>query len=432
MTRPHVVVLDPKTMQKHTIGPVTTRGKENIDLCKAKDGRLYIRSNLGNFRLEANEGRAGRSRSRCPSPATLSGVQSFAFADAAAQIYRKLEVRKTDGTVRAFILDYAASGSDVFYLHAGPDGCVYGSSTMPLHLFRYRPPQEASWSIWAGAPRLREKRIPWRTSRGRSTPQPIRGAMLSVFDPARPCHFGSRPEDNPRGLGRMDEISYRPRSTLAGPLGRIWVASLPDYGRWGGPLSCYDPAREKKTTYYRIFGDGSCYTLAHLEKEKLLAVGTSIDGGSGTQPKVEQAVLFLWDYGAERKVWEGTLDRPVSAFNALLAGSDGRLYGTVVGRNQRPELFVFDSKARAFKNRVALPSGSPLDLGLQQGPDGKLYGFTSDCIYRVDPQSQRLEEVVRAKGGFTVAGPIIGDEIYFATGHRLRAARLFGQGGKGP
>ena len=34
---------------------------------------------------------------------------------------------------------HEASGSEIFYLHAGPDGCLYGSSVLPLHLFRHDP-----------------------------------------------------------------------------------------------------------------------------------------------------------------------------------------------------------------------------------------------------------------------------------------------------
>ena len=366
MTRPHVVTLDPQTRQKQTIGPLTTRGKESIDLCQAKDGRLYIRSSRGNFRIDGMKAVPVDVVPIAPAPPTLPGVRSFAFADAAAQVYRKLEVRKTDGTVRMFTLEYTASGSDIFCLHAGPDGCVYGSSYLPLHLFRYRP-QGTHSSIWASAPRRAGKPILWRISRGRSTFPPTAG-------PCSPCSILPGLAVSEVGLtttraawGRMDDISCRPRSTLAGPLGRIWVASVPDYGRWGGPLTCYDPATGKKTPYYRIVGDGSCYTLAHLEKEKLLAVGTSVDGGSGTQPKVGQAVLFLWDYQAERKVWEGTLDRPVSAINALLAGSDGRLYGTVVGGKQRPELFVFDSTARALRRASPCPPAVPWTWACSMG-----------------------------------------------------------------
>ncbi len=160
-----------------------------------------------------------------------------------------------------------------------------------------------------------------------------------------------------------------------------------------------------------------------MKDQKLIAVGTSISGGSGTQAKVEQSMLFLWDYEAENKVWEGTLDRPISCFNALLTGPDGKLYGTVVGGNMPPELFVFDPESREFTNRLAILPGHPLDLGLQNGPDGKIYGFTNSCIYQFDPDSLAIKELIQ--DSFSVAGPILGQKVYFATGHRLRAVKLF-------
>ena len=248
------------------------------------------------------------------------------------------------------------------------------------------------------------------------------GATISEYDPSQPYHFGTQPGDNPRDLGRIDDISYRPRSTLAGPSGRIWTASIPDYGLWGGPLSYYDPQTGEKKAYYNICGDASCYTLAHLPDQELIAVGTTIYGGSGTQPKVDQATLFLWDYKAEKKVWEGTLDRPVSAFSALLTGVGGKIYGTVTGKNPL-ELFIFDPESRKFTDRLTIPSGHPLDLGLQNGPDGKIYGFTSSCIYRLDPQNLNIEIIVN--GEFGIAGPIIGKNVYFSIGHRLKYTKIF-------
>ena len=249
-------------------------------------------------------------------------------------------------------------------------------------------------------------------------------ALVSVYDPQKTYHYGKEPSDNPRELGRIDDISYRPRSTVAGPLGRVWLASLPDYGRWGGPLSWYDPSTGEKHAYYRIFGDGSCYTLASLEKLGLLAVGTTIQAGSGATPKVKQAQLFLWDYRAEKKVWEGAPDRPVNTFNALLAGPDGRLYGTITGGGT-PELFVFDPRSRTFTDRKPLPEGSPLDNGLQVGPDGFLYGFTSSCFYRIDPKTLEIREIVHKENEFNIPGPIIGKDVYYARNHVLRAMKVF-------
>ncbi len=87
--------------------------------------------------------------------------------------------------------------------------------------------------------------------------------------------------------------------------------------------------------------------------------------------------------------------RSVAVFNALVTGVDGRLYGTVMGGEKGAELFVFDVEMRAFVERVALPEGRPLDLGLQVAADGVLYGFTRSCIYRFDPVKCVVEEILR-------------------------------------
>ena len=90
------------------------------------------------------------------------------------------------------------------------------------------------------------------------------GARLSVYDPSRPYEFGVAADSNPRDLGRVDEVSYRPRAMVTGPMGRVWIASVPDYGLWGGPLSWYDPGTEQFGSYRDIAGEASCWSLAWL------------------------------------------------------------------------------------------------------------------------------------------------------------------------
>ncbi len=425
-TRPHVVVLDPKTGEKGTVGPVITRGEGTLGMHRGGDGRLYITSSAGDFRIEGMTAvPVEKATPAAAQEARLSDGSAFRFADAEQHVHRALEVTRPDGTVRTFELNYHAAGTDIFYLHAGPDQCLYGSSILPERLFRYNPNDRELIDLGVCS-RSTGEAYSMANLNGKMYISSYPGARVSVYDPSQGYRFGEDPGGNPRDLGRIDDISYRPRSTLAGPMGRVWLASVPDYGLWGGPLAYYDPQTGEKKSYSRTFGDGSCYTLAHLQDQALIAVGTSIAGGSGTQPKVDQAVLFLWDYKGEQKAWEGTLDRPVSAFNALTVGPDGRLYGTVHGKDAPPELFVFDPVARKFTGRVPLPEGNPLDLGLQNGPDGKLYGFTSACIYRVDPGSLGVEVVTSLeKKGRSAAGPILGQEIFFAYGHRLMAAKIF-------
>lgn len=426
MTTPHIEVFDPRTGEHRTVGPVVSKEAGGaVSLFRSTDGNLYIRSSQGNFRLDGFNAVPVDSLPD-PEPApTLADGSTFAFADAASQMYRTMAITNPrTGAVRQFRIDYHAAGSSIFLLHRGPDDALYGSSVLPLHLFRYTPRTDELVDLGVCSVAAGEAYSMGNLD-GLLYICAYPYAELSIYDPSRPYQFGQTPESNPRDVGRMDDISYRPRSMLTGPLGRVWTASIPDYGLWGGPLSWYDPRTQQFGTYRDIAGDASCWTLAWLEVQRLIAVGTSIGGGTGTRPRATQAGLFLWDYDHEEKVWEGTLDRTVHAINALLCGPDGNLYGTVVGGEQAPELFIFDPQNRVFLQRLPLPPGGPLELGLQVGPDGLIYGFTRSCLYRFDPADRRLTEVVRSDGAFQVAGPIIGDTIYFGNVHELFALKLF-------
>ncbi|MHB9028735.1 MAG: hypothetical protein ACYC9O_08200 [Candidatus Latescibacterota bacterium] len=423
MTRPHLVVYDPKTGEKRTVGPVAEKGKDSFDLVRGGDNAVYIRSNLGNFRVRGFEAVPVKDIP-VRSEAITAPKYVYSFADADRQLYRQLRVKSAGGGERVFDLNYNAAGTDIFVVHQGPDGNIYGSSILPLHLFRFIPVMGELADLGKCSSAGGEA-YSMANHEGKLYIASYPAARISIYDPSKPYQYGTTPADNPYDLGRIDDISYRPRSALAGPLGRVWFVSIPDYGMWGGPLSWYDPAAGKKGVYHRTAGDASCYTLAWLEKQQLIAVGTTIQAGSGAQPKVKQAALFLWDYRAEKKAWEGTPDRPVSAFNALLTGPDGLLYGTLTGEGG-PELFVFDPGKQAFVTRKPLTPGSPLDNGLQLGPDGYVYGFTSSCLYRFKPSAGPIfEEIVREENGFSVPGPIVGTEIYFAKGYVLRSIRLF-------
>ncbi|MDA0744926.1 MAG: hypothetical protein O2954_00265 [bacterium] len=426
-TRPHVVVLDPKTGEKKTVGPVISKGEGTLSLHRGGDGKLYIDSSEGKFRVDGLE--AVSVDDVVPAEekkATLPDGSAFRFVDAVEQTCRILEITKPDGSTKTFDLEFEAAGTDIFALHGGPDECVYGSSVLPERMFRYNPKDGELIDLGICSKATGEA-YSFANLDGKVYISSYPGARISVYDPSQGYHFGEEPGSNPRDLGRVDDISYRPRSTLAGPGGKVWLASIPDYGLWGGPLSYYDPAKDEKTAFYRIFGDGSCYTLAHLADEDLIAVGTNINGGSGTQPKVDQAVLFLFDHKKEEKVWEGTPDRKVHAFTALATGPDGKLYGTLHGKGGPAEIFIFDPETRAFGKRVPVPDGGPVDNGLQLGPDGKFYGLTPLCIYRVEPGSLDVEVLVtfdeRLKG-HAAAGPILGDQLYFSSGHILMSARV--------
>lgn len=425
VTRPHIVVFDPKTDEKRAVSPIIAKGEGGrCNLMRAQDGNLYFDCSTGVFRLNGFETVPVAALPAAESAPVLSDGSTAIFSDAASQIYRNITLTNPQGLSRELAITYEAAGSALFLIHGGPDGHVYGSSILPLHLFRCNTETQELEDLGACSTAGGEAYSMGNLD-GKLYICSYPAARLSVYDPALPYHFGTEPGSNPRDIGRMDEISYRPRSMVTGPLGRVWIASVPDYGLWGGPLSWYDPASGTFGSYRDIAGEASCWVLSWLERQALLVVGTTIQGGTGTQPRASQATLFLWDYAGERKVWEGTPDRPVTAFNAFAVGADGRLFATVWGGELPPELVVFDPNTRVFVHRLTLPAGRPLDLSLQFGPDGNLYGFTNCCLYRVDPTDLTITPLVEEKDAFQTPGPIIGDSVYFSKVQTLKAVKLW-------
>jgi hypothetical protein len=444
VTRPHVVLVDPKTGEKKTVGPVITAGEpgKSVSLQRGADGQLYVVSSEGNFHIRGMSAEKMDSPPPAEPPQTLADGSTFSFADAAEQEFRQLAIQKPSGEKRPFgfaqgrpeglegrqfKLDYQASGTSIFLLHLGPDGRIYGSSVMPLHLFQYDPTTGSLVDLGRCSPAAGEAYSMGNLD-GKLYICSYPGAALSVYDPARPYDFGDSPVHNPRDLGRMDEVSLRPRAMLTGPLGRVWTGSYPAYGVWGGPLAWYDPKTGEKKSYRHIIPDQSVAALAWLESLKLIAAGTSVSGGSGTQPKAKEAALFLWDPVKEEKAWSGAPIEGTRSISALLALPNGKLFGIASGRGAdgKPfeEIFVFDGARRKVVRSMPVPGGHALDNSLQLGSDGKVYGLTKSVLYRIDPKMHAVEEIFRLPDEFQVVGPLVGKTLYFATNHRLRSLTM--------
>ena len=428
MTKPHVVLLDPKSGEKKQVGPVTSAESGKwVNLFRGVDGKLYIQSTEGNFVIEGMEARPVDKLPEGEPTRNLADGSTFAFSDAAEQEYRDLVITDTKGKQRSFRLDYQAAGSDIFLVHRGPDGCIYGSSVLPLHLFRYDPKTGEMADLGRCSPAAGEAYSMGNLA-GKLYICSYPAAALSVYDPSQPYHFGTEPADNPRDLGTMDaHISYRPRAMLTGPRGRVWTGSEPNYGIWGGPLAWYDPQTGEKHSFRHVLRDQSVISLAWVESVGLIVGGTSIHAGSGTQPRAKQAALFLWDPVRDERIWYRA-PRYGTAWITALVAAEGLVYGIAVGTDGKGEsfrdLFAFDPAGRKFQWRVPVPAGSVMDNSLQRGEDGKLYGVTSEVVYRLDPGSRKLEVVTPIPGKLRIAGPLVGKTLYFATGTHLRALQL--------
>lgn len=433
--KPHVVALDPDTGRHRAMGPSADRdGKEGfVELLQGSDGLLYIKSHEGNFRVSGLEAVPVDAVAEPCGPPALPGGSTWRWLDGDVFEYRKLAITAPGGDERVLSLDWEGDGTDLFLCHAGPDGKIYGSSILPEHFFSFDPAtglvkDHGACSTSGG------EAYSMGNHEGKIYIASYPGAKLSVYDPGRPYRFGSDRRANPRELGRPDDVSYRPYSMAAGPAGKVWLASVPDYGTWGGTLAWFDPATEKFGSHRHIIRDCSVVSLAYLEEEKLLLAGFSVDGGTGTRPKARQAGLALWDPQKDREAWQGDLGLEIFSVADLCPAGGGLVYALILSPALETSLVLLDTRGKAVVSRTFLSSPPH---GISRNGlfihEGYLYGFTTAGIYRARLGTTgaavywKVPEKFKPGGGrhpLISPGAVASGKLYFGCGHRLLSIPL--------
>jgi hypothetical protein len=408
-----IVVFDPKQKTKISLIPSEGRKPGRVSLVKGKDGKIYAGISPSNqwFRIEEGERLVEISKSNIPFPQKElpDGRQFSLVSNRILRIQNPLTKEEKE-----IPLQYEASGSYIFVVGLGPDSRIYGSSMLPLRLFVYDP--ENSLLTNLGRAAFSDGEIySLGTLDKRLYLCSYPGARISVYDPKKPLRFGNKEDDNPRDLGPLGGEQDRPRAMIAGPHGKIYIGSYPDYGLLGGAISVYDPKKDEKRVYRHIIQNQSIASLAYIEKLDLIAAGSSVRGGAGTRAIEKEAKLILWDPKEEKKIFEIIPVPEAKTILSLATSIDGKLYG--ITNNEK--VFIFDSEKREMKKVFDLEFKEPREISLQLGPDGKLYGLSKEAIFFIDPKSDQLSLVAKPPVPIDSGMAILGRKIYYGSGANL-------------
>jgi hypothetical protein len=408
-----IVVFDPLKKTKASLIGRSDRKAERLRLVKGRDGKIYFkRPTLDRwFRIENGGKLIEVPESQVPLPhrGLPDGRQFHLAAD------RTLRVEAPAGKEKKeFLLQYEASGSFIFVISVGPDQRIYGSSMLPLHLFVYDPKDHSLTDLgkaaWAEGEIYSMASLAHLLYLG-SYPQ----ARLSTYDPTKPLRFGDSEDSNPKDLGPMGGQQDRPRAMIAGPHGKVYIGSYPDYGLLGGAISVYDEKRAEKRVYRHVVENQSMASLAYLHSVDLIAAGSSVRGGTGTHATEKEAKLILWDPQEEEKVSETVPVPGTKTIVSLATTQEGVLYGIT----DAEKVFIFDPEKREMKKVLDLGFQNPRDLSLQLGPNGMLYGLAKDAIFMIDPKTDQISLLARPPTSVDSGMAILGRRIYYGSGAHL-------------
>jgi len=454
MERPHVVAVDPDTGERRAVGPVANADTQTgyVELYKGTDGLLYLSSHEGAFRITGLIAEPVEDPPPAQPKLALPDGTTFRFLDDHASrrhLNRTVELAHPDGTRRIIALEYEAAGSSIYIVRTGPDGKLYGSSILPLHFFSCNPDtgemidhgacSTASGEIYSldnldgklyfcaythGILGVYEPAAPYSFG-GTVDPNHPDAWNPGTFFPEPPCRFRFTEHDNPRQLGRMDTAAFRPRDMVAGPAGKVWVASLPDYGMFSGTLSWYTPRTDTFGGGHRqIWPDCSPCALTFLPEHGLLAVGFTIYGGTEPKPGISCG-FALWDVYRDALVWKGDLGLPLVGVMDLEYAGNGLVYAIAhpcPNEVLDARLLLLDLPNARIVDNVSLSAaaGWPTEVSFQRD-ERYVYGATREAVYRIALGTTQIEVLWRdPQDGPSDGGALRSGVYYFASGHRLR------------
>jgi WD40 repeat protein len=240
-------------------------------------------------------------------------------------------------------------------------------------------------------------------------------ARFHVYDTTRPWDAS---KDNPRKLAQWEGQSRPVAMVGVEELNKVFVGTVPEYGRLGGALITYDAKTDRTDVREGVVPKQSVVSLAW--SHGTLVGGTSVTGGLGQVPEEKEGRLFLWDPAQNEKTFETTPVPGTTAVTCLINGPDGKVWGVADGT-----LFLFDVDKREVVSRhklfdvdyAARNYNVWRDAFLVVHPSGQLYGVLDGKFFRLDPTTKAVT-VLRERGAELLTMDRDG-RLYFRVKERL-------------
>ena len=167
-------------------------------------------------------------------------------------------------------------------------------------------------------------------------------ANIYMYDPQKKYHFDRgdiEGSTNPKKLFSLEQYGQDRPFGLAWGDGKLFVGTVPSYGKLGGVLAMYDEKTEQLEVFQNIVKNQSVVELAY--KDGLVYGATSVFGGLGIRPSEEEAKLFIFDPEKKEIVYEDVPLPGEKAISTLEFDEQGYLWGMSPGK-----IFKFDLETK--------------------------------------------------------------------------------------
>ncbi|RZT19768.1 hypothetical protein EV649_2905 [Kribbella sp. VKM Ac-2569] len=197
---------------------------------------------------------------------------------------------------------------------------------------------------------------------------------LSLWDPTAP-----ESPTNPKELFSLVDSDHQNRPVAVVPAGnRVYVGTTPAYGEYGGALTVYEVPTGSHTVYRNLVTDQTISSIVQSGAD--VWVGSSIEGGQGTDPRASEAHLVKVNPATGQVLTDIVPVSGAASINELTTGPDGNIWGLADGI-----VFAVNPSTGEVQRLLPVFSGA---TGSQDGAlswrDGYLYGVTGGRLFVLD------------------------------------------------
>ena len=308
-------------------------------------------------------------------------------------------------------LGLSGTPSDIQSTAVGPDGKIYSSGFLNGGTGVYTPGRSDLNVQYKGIGQC-ESMI---TAGDKLYFGVYTGAHIYEYDLSRSWSYC-----NPKMLFTLKNYEQDRPVTMIGGGGKLFIGTVPDYGKLGGALTIYDASSNGEPTVIRnIVRDQSVVSLAF--RDGIIYGGTAIFGGMGSTPIQTTAKLFAYRISDGTKLFEIKPVNGKKAITGLMISLNGKIWGMDEGY-----LFIYDPAAGAIEYcrelfpDISYPADDIVyrDAALLTGKDGNIYGTIAGKLFRINASTKEVT-ILLSDGAYRLAQDNAGS-LYYVKGTDLK------------
>jgi streptogramin lyase len=406
-SKANVAVYQIATMQRKEILPAEAQTSGIAKVYRGQDGNIY--ASVGTRIFQCNHWMATEITGARPPERRQALRDGRIPAVAGEHGHLKLGVSHPGANDEVdHEVPYAGQKLGLFRIAFGPDGVLYGSSVLPIHLVQFDQAHHAVSEIGdLGAGEVYSfLNHGGRLLMGAYAAQ----APLMFYNPGAPFHPG------PAGSGGNPVLyspsgipaAWRPMAMAEGPDHAVYVGSIATYGELESPLLKFDP-ESGASTQYPVVHDQSIASLTVWHN--MIIGGSSVHGGTGSHPTQTSACIFAWDPEAAKEEFEIVPVPGKAAVSDLIVAPNDHIYGFA-----DDVFFEFDPKTRAVISRQTISFTSPIYDGVGLDRSGTIWGLAKEGIFTINTRTSKIQLIARSPASITGGFAMRDGKIYFIAG----------------